>query len=180
MALRFPGDQCIKGTRNCTHEHFQAVQKGWHIDGIANDSMPGKTDHFGEIRNFDSLVGVLLQDVPEPFSGEICFYRNSHKELSDFIKLNPAKLSELQLHGNQALPKVDLFKEREPFHGTGKKGDVFIANYMTAHFIAPNSSNKIRYACYFRIKSEKFGEELFNEESILNPWCNWSGLVDVS
>ena len=27
----------------------------------------------------------------------------------------------------------------------GKAGDVFLANYMTAHFVAPNTSPDIRY-----------------------------------
>ena len=46
--------------------------EGWHIDGCASEFEPGVTDHFGEIHNFTALVGVLLSDVPEPMSGELC------------------------------------------------------------------------------------------------------------
>eukprot|EP00913_Durusdinium_trenchii_P026188 g24568.t1 len=46
----------------------------------------------------------------------------------------------------------ELFK-RQVVHCTGKAGDVYIANYMTAHLVAPNTSSDIRYACYFRFKA---------------------------
>ena len=41
-------------------------------------------------------------------------------------------------------------------HCVGHVGDVFIANYLTAHLIAPNASPEIRYAVYFRLKGEHF------------------------
>ena len=42
-----------------------------HIDGCPNDFIPNLTDHYGEIHNFDALVGMLLSDVPEKMSGEL-------------------------------------------------------------------------------------------------------------
>lgn len=178
VALRFPGDGCMKDTRLSTNDHWKGVSKGWHIDGLPSDFLPGMTDHFGEIQNFDALVGVLLRDVPEVQSGEVCFYSGSHQELAEWIGESPDRLELLKIHGMAALPKSDqVFKEVSPFHGTGKKGDVFIANYMTAHLIAPNTSVNIRYALYFRIKSPRFGRgKQYCEESILNPWIHWPGI----
>ena len=64
LALRFPGDACAGAEScECPPEHFEAVRKGWHIDGCPNDFIPGTTDHYGRIQHFDALVGVLLSDV---------------------------------------------------------------------------------------------------------------------
>lgn len=57
--------------------------------------------------------------------------------------------------------------------GLGMPGDVFFANFMTAHFIAPNTSPFIRYAIYFRVKSHRFGTALHNSASMLDPWAHW-------
>ena len=38
----------------------------WHIDGCPGDFIKGVTDHYGEIHNFDVLVGVLLNRVDNP------------------------------------------------------------------------------------------------------------------
>ena len=46
--------------------HFAGVRRAWHIDGCAGDFIPGVTDHYGEIHNFNVLVGVLLSDVDQP------------------------------------------------------------------------------------------------------------------
>jgi len=69
----------------------------------------------------------------------------------------------------------------------GKPGDVVIANYMTAHLVAPNQSPNIRYACYFRIHSSNFGSDKppgerwwegrrHRPEAMLAPWCDWGPL----
>jgi len=72
LALRFPGDMVYSGYRENPHEQFQHHVHNWHIDGFATDTIPGVTDHYGEIRNFDMLVGVLLKDIPEVNGGELC------------------------------------------------------------------------------------------------------------
>ena len=77
LALRFPGDMCPDGWQasgKVSQAHFDGVRKGWHIDGCPNDFIPGVTDHFGVIQNFDVLVGVLLSDVLTPMSGELVVY----------------------------------------------------------------------------------------------------------
>ena len=74
LALRFPGDLCPGDSATASAAVFEGVRKGWHIDGCASGFVPGVTDHYGHIHNFDALVGVLLSDVPEPLSGELCIY----------------------------------------------------------------------------------------------------------
>ena len=71
LALRFPGDHC-NGLSDISSEAFMNIRRHWHIDGCASDFSPGSSDHYGTIHNFDMLVGVLLTDVPEEMSGELC------------------------------------------------------------------------------------------------------------
>ena len=74
---------CIGKTCNSNEGHFRAITKGWHIDGLPNDFIPGVTDHYGKIHNFDVLVGVLLSDITqsEGMAGELCCWPGSHMKL---------------------------------------------------------------------------------------------------
>ena len=175
IALRFPGDMCEDKT-SCTSSpaNFNNLRKYWHIDGCANPFIPGVTDHYGEIHNFDVLVGVLLSDIPKENSGELCCYTGSHHDLAKYLG-SKDRIKELKKKGNVALPtkeSTDKVLKGKVWHGVGKAGDVFLANYMTAHFIAPNTSPNIRYAVYFRIKGPNFGTPS-NEASMLSPLKNW-------
>ena len=83
LALRFPGDAC---GGDDFWAHWEGHRKYWHIDGCANDALPGVTDHHGEVHNFDCLVGVLLSDVPDRFSGELACYPGSHEDLAQHFR----------------------------------------------------------------------------------------------
>ena len=173
---------CENGKAECSSSTFNGVRKGWHIDGCASDFIPGVTDHYGTIHNFNMLIGCLLSDVPEPMSGELCCYPGSHVKMANYLQ-EKGRLNELRTKGNAVLPtgnKTDDIFERPVFHGTGKAGDLFIANYLTAHFIAPNTAPDIRYAVYFRVKGPRFKEGKGSEEGLLDPWCDWVGLDQVS
>jgi hypothetical protein len=89
IALRFPGDLCHPpGTCKASRDHFDNVAKHWHIDGCANNFLKGVTDHFGEINNFDCLIGILLADVDVPCSGDFLHYlRKKASFWVDFIKI---------------------------------------------------------------------------------------------
>mmetsp|Transcript_28452 Transcript_28452/g.37187 ORF Transcript_28452/g.37187 Transcript_28452/m.37187 type:complete len:709 (-) Transcript_28452:570-2696(-) len=183
LALRFPGDACPGNQCKITPQAYEGVRKGWHIDGCPNDFIPGVTDHYGQVHNFDALVGVLLSRVEEPMSGELCCYPGSHYALSEYYQ--DRGLDELCLKGNAVLPtgdKTDEVFQSPPVNCVGNPGDVFIANYMTAHFIAPNTSPHIRYAVYFRVKGPSFPPSPFNPTSMLHPWVNWKIMegIDVS
>jgi hypothetical protein len=187
IALRFPGDMChagaVPGTPDTTvpPAHFDAVRRAWHIDGCPNNFLPGTTDHFGTIHNFDCLVGVLLSDVPQPMSGELVCYPGSHLELAHYFGERRERLEEVRHHGK--LPtgdETDKLFRRPVHHCIGKAGDVFLANYMTAHLIAPNISADIRYAVYFRVSGPRFEEGKAakggNAQAMLDPWVSWQGV----
>ena len=76
-----------------------------------------------------------------------------------------------------ALLRVADYTVCAQVHCTGNAGDVFLANYMTAHFIAPNTSADIRYAVYFRLSAPTFSEGRQHggtrPASILDPWVDW-------
>ena len=139
--------------------------------------IPGLTDHFGEVHNFDALCGILLSDVPEPMAGELCAYPGSHYQLAEYFKKHGfdgvAKKGTLP-HGEQT---DKIFGGTKPKHCTGKAGDVFIANYMTAHFIAPNTAPHIRYAVYFRVTGRGYHRKNW-KASMLDPWKDWPGLSE--
>lgn len=183
IALRFPGDNCIPGTMTTNSQHYQSVRRGWHIDGLPNKFLPGVTDHFGEIHNFDVLVGVLLSSTQMQNSGELVVYPGSHQELADYFKQGDT-LQRCYKNGNSELPtgaRHDSVIKQQPFHCIGDAGDVFICNYMTAHWVAPNTSPDIRYALYFRITSNhhRAGARQggrHNPQSMLAPWTHWRGL----
>jgi len=190
IALRFPGDNCPEGwcpsnasAAEVPSLHWEHVRKGWHIDGCPNDIIPGLTDHYGSIQNFDALVGVLLSDVPEPMAGELVVYPGSHASLAAHFASNPQVLESIRTAGAGHLPTgapTDRLFCRGAVHCTGRAGDVFVANYMTAHLIAPNCSPDIRYAVYFRVTGPRFdahrGASGGNVRSMLQPWLHWDGL----
>eukprot|EP01047_Picozoa_sp_COSAG01_P082139 COSAG01_NODE_16655_length_1217_cov_1.389982_1_plen_105_part_00 len=66
------------GSCECDAAAFANLRRHWHIDGLPSDFIPGTTDHYGTIHNFDMLCGVLLSDVHERMSGELCVYPVSH------------------------------------------------------------------------------------------------------
>ena len=181
LALRFPGDLCAPGSAAVSPGAFENVRKHWHIDGCPSAFIPGVTDHYGEVHNFTALVGCLLSDVPEPMSGELCVYPGSAEALAAHFA-HKGKLDELQRLGDKAFPHAEtntLFT-RPVKHCVGRAGTLFIANYMTAHFIAPNTAAHIRYAVYFRVKSPSFHagrrDDGTRPEAMLKPWLDWSGL----
>jgi hypothetical protein len=177
------------GSCECDAAAFANLRRHWHIDGLPSDFIPGTTDHYGTIHNFDMLCGVLLSDVHERMSGELCVYPGSHAQLAKHF--SEVGLQGIQTRGNAALPTgahTDaLFAGASGgappavHHCIGKAGDVFLANYMTAHFVAPNCSADIRYAVYFRVHGPAFGGGAAHQSaSMLNPWVHWFGLNDIS
>ena len=130
-------------------------------------------------------MGVLLNDVDEIFSGELCYYPGSHFALSDYLTTNG--FDSLFTLGASALPNgfgTDDYFYRPPVNCIGKKGDVFILNYMTAHLVAPNTSPYIRYAVYFRISVPGYPQNnSFSAESpppqMLAPWVKWRSLDHI-
>ena len=190
LALRFPGDLCPPYSKlgpqgSISAAHFEGIRKGWHIDGCPSDFLPGVTDHFGTIHNFNVLIGVLLSDTFDKgkMAGELVCYPGSHLALSKYFERNRDVLEKLRVEGGEHLPRAqtDALFDRPVVHCTGKAGDVFLINYMTAHLIAPNTSADIRYAVYFRVSGPAFEETKAptggNVGAMLEPWGTWAGLL---
>lgn len=156
IALRFPqppgpGDD---EARN------QPQTKGYHIDGVPspNNGVPP-----GEVHNFVALVGVLLNDQPEPFRGNFRAHPGSHEEMAAYFRE----------HGTDDLaekgtPRIVTEPARQV---TGQAGDVVITNHLTAHGIAPNLSPEVRYNVFFRLWSSGRGK--FSDAALKNPWQEW-------
>ncbi|KAJ3371315.1 hypothetical protein HDU91_005342 [Kappamyces sp. JEL0680] len=172
VATNFPGDLCLPGTLSSSAEHFRLLSEEWHIDGIPNAFHRGSgQDHFGSIRNFDCLVGILLTDTPQPMMGELCVYQSSHLLLSRHFK--ETGLQKVKNDGMAALPtgsKTSAVLGDRIQHVLGRAGDVVVANYLTAHFIAPNCSSEIRSVLYVRVKSPRSS----GDTSLLDPLFHWS------
>lgn len=192
LAPRFPGDMLppvehpLAGQelQLCTLNHWNEHRKHWHLDGCASEFKPGESDHYGRVGVFDALVGVLLNDVDEEMSGELCCYPGSHYALADYFKHKG--VDNLYLQGSSALPSGSLTDDvllRPPVHCIGKAGDVFILNFMTAHFVAPNTSPFIRYAVYFRPTFSSTIPKGHNVDapapSLTDPWVHWELLRNV-
>lgn len=172
IALRFPGDYCKKDTADYDHQAFEVLRKHWHIDGCPNNFIPGITDHWGTVKNFDALCGILLNTTEAPMSGELCVYPGSHHMLAEFFQREG--LTEVFQQGTLPVGnRSDAAVGDRPVHCIGNKGDAFICNYMLAHFIAPNTCPNIRYATYFRMRGPGFNGELACKESMLDPLLHW-------
>jgi len=114
IALRFPGDGCLKKTINTFAPNFleRLNQNSPLIGGVVNQFLggddedsyytltPNWEDHWhidgfpdaikglktGEVRNFTMLLGVLLSEVPGDFCGNLSVYPGSHKILEKFFR----------------------------------------------------------------------------------------------
>lgn len=173
VCLRFPGDLVDMNLESVTKYYA-------HIDGLASDFIKGVTDHYGTIKNFDLLIGVLLTDLTETNSGEFSVYPSSHMKISEYLKENG--MDELKNKGSAAFVKnFGDWLGKDYVNCLGKAGDVFVANFLTAHFFMPNDASEIRYAVYFRIKCDEFedSKEVYCEESMLDPWVHWPVMKDI-
>ncbi len=181
VALRFPGDLCQGGGYGASPEHLEELRRDWHIDGLADNFIPGVTDHFGAVFNFDALVGIFLSEVKTPLSGELCCYPGSHTDLAAHAAKSGVLLK-MYKHGVKALPTgkaTDKVLSRLPVPIFGRPGDVIIANHMVAHYVAPNTSPHIRYMVYFRVKGPQFArKQKHYPKPLLHPWIHWCSDMD--
>ena len=117
------------------------------------------------------------------YVGELLVYPGSHEALSAHLRTHPSELEKLRTIGSEHLPTgegTDAMFTRPVAHCTGRAGDAFIVNHMTAHLIAPNTSSEIRYKVYFRLSGPTFERRKAagggNVHAMLSPWLHWEGL----
>lgn len=122
----------------------------------------------GTIQNFTMLLGVMLSDLPNPYSGNLSVWPGTHHIYEKYF----------QEHGPEALlngmPPVDL---PEPEQMLGNAGDVILCHYQIAHGVAPNVSPHTRYAIYFRLRHVEHDSQRF--ECMTNIWLEWPGIREI-
>lgn len=174
VPIRFPGDLCDGDERG-----FDPIyeRQNWHIDSIARIEGIG---HATEIKNFDTTIVILLSDTHGKNSGELATFPGSHLILSSLFRRDKQLIQQLKADGLAALPrheKSDAILGTKPYHCLGKVGDMFILNYMNAHFPTCNLSPYIRYAAFFRFTGPAFPPDSVpheeRPESMFNPLIHW-------
>lgn len=137
-----------------------------HLDGMhsPNNGVPR-----GEIRNFTMLLGIMLNDVSQPFAGNLTVWPRTHFQYERYF-------SE---HGWESLlggmPPIDL---PEPVQMMGRAGDVVLAHYQLAHTAAINVSPYVRYAIYFRLEHSDHAQT--RREALTNIWLQWDGMREFA
>ena len=158
IALRFPRPE---GTpRRIVGPHID----GYHTphNGVPDD---------GVVRNFTLLLGVMLSDVLEPFSGNFTVWPGTHHRMQRYFRD----------HGVNSLQGGDVgglgLRLPKPAPVLGHAGDIVLAHYQVAHTASPNLSGDIRYMCFFRLAVRNLGSH--RVASMLDIWRDWPALRDV-
>lgn len=160
----------------------------WHIDFT---DTPTIKDSGQMVANFDSLVLILLTESHGIDSGELCTFPSSHRALAKYYTDNPHMFEILEKFGNEKgyPPRYQDVIGDEAYHCLGRAGDVFILNYMNAHYGNCNNSPYIRNAVYFRVWGSTYPSHCRegkskngnhnsktgcgNQTSMLDPMVHW-------
>jgi len=142
------------------------IVPGPHLDGM-HTPMNGVPK--GQILNFTMLLGIMLNDVSQPYSGNLTLWPGSHYLYEDYFRK----------HGWETLiggmPPVDL---PEPVQIMGNAGDIVLCHYQLGHTAAINVSPNIRYAIYFRL--DHIDHERMKRDALTNIWLEWEGMRDFT
>jgi len=195
IALRFPGFSCLEDLMdqpeiskafnflsfvmgNNSKDSLTPLpdfEKNWHIDGTPDTKFTPP----GMFHNFTMLVGVLLSDVDEQFSGNLTVFPGSHKVLENYFKFEKSPEESAKLDFSE-IRQTCSPRLNKPVQIIGKRGDVILAHYQTAHTVSPNVSSDIRYCVYFRVTCGKRDEEeKFYPEAMKNIWVEYMGVYHL-
>jgi ectoine hydroxylase-related dioxygenase (phytanoyl-CoA dioxygenase family) len=137
-----------------------------HLDGMHT---PTNGVPKGQILNFTMLLGIVLSDVPAPFSGNLTVWPGTHHAYEQYF----------QEHGWEALLNgMPAIAMPEPEQLTAQAGDVVLCHYQLAHGITPNLSPHIRYAIYFRLYHVE--HETYGKQTMTDIWLEWPGMRDIT
>ncbi len=138
-----------------------------HLDGIGS-GLNGH-DKGTYVRGFTALAVVMLNDLPEPFSGNFTVWPRTHTMFEEHFKEHgPDVLLNGQPDIEDPLPPVQI---------TGKAGDVCFAHHQLKHSAAPNASANIRYGIIFRLRHKDTKEN--GEKSMTDIWLEYPGLKEL-
>ena len=107
----------------------------WHIDGVRNAKIPISIVPEGHVLQFSVLVGVLLKDLPNEFSGNLAVFPGSHLAIQDFVNqhgIDPSSLLSVSASDDTS-PSTEVKLPNPPVQITGKAGDVVLCHWQTAH-----------------------------------------------
>jgi ectoine hydroxylase-related dioxygenase (phytanoyl-CoA dioxygenase family) len=137
-----------------------------HLDGMHT---PTNGVPSGQILNFTMLLGVVLSDVPAPFSGNLAVWPGTHHLYERYFREHGW---ESLLHG---MPPIEL---PQPEQLTAQAGDVVLCHYQLAHGITANVSPNIRYAIYFRLYHDE--HEAYGKQTMTDIWLEWPGMQNIT
>merc|ERR1712137_551618 len=149
----------------------------WHIDGVRNSHTPVNLLPEGHVMQFSLLVGILLKDLPECFSGNLAVYPGSHLAIQDYVNQNgidPSSLLEVSSNDDASL--IPLKFPHPPKQITGKAGDIVLCHWQLAHTVVPNASPDVRYCVYFRFHHADRQMGVFRPEAMRNCWLEFDSI----
>lgn len=133
-----------------------------HVDGL---HYPGNDVPSGTVASFTALVSVLLSDVLAPAEGNLVVWPGSHRALAAHLRVHgPGSLA-------RGMPALEL---GDPQPVVGRAGDLVIAHYLLAHAAGPNTSSRLRYAVYFRLKHA--AHDRAGLAGLPELWRDWPGM----
>ncbi|QGQ97588.1 hypothetical protein EHS13_23210 [Paenibacillus psychroresistens] len=143
---------------------------GAHIDGVLHL-------HEGTLDNFTALFGIILSDQTEPNRGNFTVYPGTHRAYADYFQEHGPEVL-FQEEAFQTLKRSPNVPLPEPVQIVGEPGDLIITHYQLVHAGGTNSSDKIRYSCYYRIDHKDRKENW--QTPLVDLWHHWSGMQSFS
>jgi len=158
IALRFPRPEGVP--RRLAGPHID----GYHTpeNGVPDD---------GVVRNFTLLLGIMLSEVPAPFSGNFTVWPGTHRRMERYFRdhgVNSLQGGEVGTIGLR-LPKSVAV--------TGNAGDLILAHHQVVHGACLNASPNVRLATITRLKHKDTDE--IGKDAYTNIWREWPGIRDV-
>jgi hypothetical protein len=136
-----------------------------HLDGMYT---PTNGVPEGTIQNFTMLVGVLLSDLHEPYSGNFTVWPGTHHQYEQYFREHtPQSL----LNG---MPPIAMPEPKQIF---GQAGDIVLVHYELAHSAAPNVSPYVRYALFFRLTHVDHDAQKW--EAMTDIWLEYAGMQEI-
>jgi hypothetical protein len=120
------------------------------------------------------LLGVLLSDVTDDFSGNLMVWPESHLDIQEHIKRTGDLHSVLST--SIGLDQNGVTLRNGPTHLKGRRGDVVMAHWQLAHSVAPNLSPYVRYCVYFRLLHSRHPTNTFDRNAMENVWLEFDGV----
>lgn len=158
----------------------------WHIDGFNtvveadthSSASPSSSSSSSSspVMQFTMLLGVLLSDVCDDFSGNLMVWPQSHIDIQNHINKTGDLHSVLSTSTGMDQSGQGVALRNGPVFLKGKRGDVIMAHWQLAHSVAPNMSPNVRYCVYFRLLHSLHPPNTFVRKVMENVWLEYDGV----